>query len=115
MQETQSDLYSWGAYYGDVETLQEAQASQGFASVDQSRITHIGLLLGENVEHVVSVPVGAEAVFFRRRSIEFSLTGQNNQQNAVIHCIGWRKAEQAVYLFVFGNGKTLLTDDLQAV
>ena len=113
--QTQTDLFSWCAYYGNVEALREEQASQGFASVDQGRITHIGLLLGEKAEHIVSVPAGAQVVFFRRRSVEFSLTGENNQQLATIHCIGWKKSEQAVYLFVFENGRTLLTDDLQAV
>lgn len=106
--------YKWCAIYRDNTTLHEDDAEQGFASVKQDQVKIITLLPLDPSEmpHHVSIPDGATPVCFRRHHVEFST--EATIYHPPIHCIGWKQAEQAVYLFVFHDQSTLLTDDLQA-
>ena len=109
------DNYTWRASYGDNDHLDEADAATGFSSVDQSRLKHLHLLNVEGAAlHVVAIPGGAQAVFFRRRQVVVNFTENGHGPRGPVHCIGWKKDEEAVYLFIFEDGSTLLTDDLQA-
>lgn len=110
------DIYSWRATYSDGSHLDEEHAVGGFASVDLARCTHLALIdQSGNAAHVVEIPSGAQAVFFRRRRISVNVMKENSEPQATVHCIGWKRSEEdAVYLFVFANGTTLLSNDLQA-
>lgn len=110
------DAYSWRASYSDGDSLDEAHAAGGFASVDQSRITSLDLIAGESALYGVDIPGGAHAVFFRRRSLVLNLADESSAPMGTVHCIGWKRSEHdAVYLFVRPDSSTLLSSDLQAV
>jgi len=64
--------------------------------------------------HEVQVPPRAQGVFFRRRSVVLNFEDDSVVNRKPAHCIGWKLGEQAVYLFVRGNGTTLLSSELQA-
>jgi hypothetical protein len=117
----------WQAIYRDgtrvPEFDDEETNGRGFVEVDSLQVKTLELLpTMSNPEdryrrpmHRVSIPDGATPVFFRRRTVTI-----NNSDDFVIkkptkHCIGWKKDEQACYLFVFDDGSTLLTTDKQAV
>lgn len=110
------DIYSWRATYSDGEHLDEEHAVGGFASVDQERCTALTLLYqGVVPVHVVHIPAGAKPVFFRRRRIAVNIFSEASEPHPTAHCIGWKRSEEdAVYLFVFEDGSTLLSNDLQA-
>lgn len=109
------DIYSWRASYGGTKHLDEENAAGGFSSVDQERCTDLTLLyMGLVPVHTVHIPQGAKPVFFRRRRIAINATDETGKPQAAVHCIGWKRSEEdAVYLFVFADGTTLLTNDLQ--
>lgn len=112
----ENDKYTWRISSHDGTQLEEQDAPAGFASVDQTRVKRLRLVSRAGIPaHVVTVPDGATPVFFRRRSIALNLTEESSEPQGTVHCIGWKRDEQAVYLFVFDDEKTLLTDDLQAV
>jgi len=110
------DIYSWRASYSDTEHLDETHAVGGFASVDQERCTALTLFYqGAVPVHAVAIPEGAKPIFFRRRRIAINLVDETSAPQETVHCIGWKRSEKdAVYLFVFENGNTLLSSDLQA-
>lgn len=108
------DIYSWRASYPNGEYLDETHAVGGFGSVDLERCTSL-TLHGTVPAHVVHIPAGAKPVFFRRRSIAVNIIDETSDPQQTVHCIGWKRSEDdAVYLFVFENGATLLSSDLQA-
>ena len=118
------DIYPWLVTYEDGTTTAEYDAvrtdGRGWAEIETKPITSLALVaLDGRVAHVVHLNPTFEApVFFRRRQI--ALDGSGNEQGRVTtHCIGWKSTvpfeQSAVYLFVFPDGTTLLTDDLQAV
>jgi hypothetical protein len=72
-------------------------------------------LQGMGSSHRVDVPAGATPIFFRRRSVEINPLQGETGNRTTTHCIGWKRGDEAVYLFVFDDGSTLLTNDLQAV
>ncbi|SRR6266496_305481 len=116
MQEQVKDVYTWCAFYKDRLALEEESAAHGFASVDQAQVNSVLLIpadLGRSV-HRVSIPDGAIAVFFRRRTVAFH-PDESMTVGATVHCIGWKRGDDGVYLFVGDDGTTLLTDDFQAV
>jgi len=117
MQEQVKDAYTWCTLERDQGMLDEESAAHGFASALANSVESILLIptdLGRSV-HRVSIPEGASAVFFRRRSVAFHPDG-NTTAGATVHCIGWKRdGENGVYLFVGEDGTTLLTDDMQAV
>lgn len=115
---TQHEAYTWGALYTDDTCIAEydREEGRGFAEVDQARVKTLLLLsLQDGASHSVNIPQGATPVFFRRRSIEIDPLQGESTQRPTIHCIGWKKGDEAIYLFVFDDGSTLLTDNLQAV
>lgn len=106
------DIYSWRVTYHDDTEITEDQAG-GFANVDQARVKAVELRPGWGDDlHRVEVPDGAVPVFFRRRQIVVSPEGLT--PGSITHCIGWKRGDEAVYLFVQSDGSTLLTNDLQA-
>lgn len=115
MIEQTKDAYTWRAVYDDKRTCINENAENSFAAVDQSRVKAVLLLpLQGGSSHRVDIPSGAQAVFFRRRSIILNpITGEGGRKT--VHCIGWKTAQNAQYLFVHDDGDTLLTSDLQAV
>jgi hypothetical protein len=111
------DTHTWRATYHDGSFLDETHAVGGFASVDLPCVKTLLLqpLQGIGEAHCVDIPAGATPVFFRRRSVAFSLVDESSEQRPTVHCIGWKKGEEAVYLFIMDDGSTLLTEELQAV
>lgn len=110
------DAYTWTALYVDGTYLPEHEATQGFASVDQEHVKSIELHSSDDFSmHSVSIPQGAQPVFFRRRRIAINVMEESSEPQATVHCIGWKRSEEdAVYLFVFADASTLLSSDLQA-
>jgi hypothetical protein len=114
-----TDAYTWQVRVGDTWTLEyddERPDGRGFAEI-QGTIRCIDLLptTGHSIVHSVLIPEDATPVFFRRRSIEIDPNDGGQEQSTAAHCIGWKRDDQAVYMFVFEDGSTLLTNDLQAV
>lgn len=110
------DAYSWRAHYSDGDSLDESHAAGGFASVDQSRVKRLDLIAGGYALYGVDIPDGAQAVFFRRRSLSVNIAEEQVSERRTIHCIGWKQdGEDGVYLFVLPDSSTLLSSDLQAV
>lgn len=120
----QQDVYTWHAIYDDDVVVSEFDRPEGrgFAEVELFRVKTLLLtpLQGVGSLHRVDIPKGAQPVFFRRRSIVVGLLPENEQGRTTTHCIGWKKAGllsdvQETYLFVFDDGSSFLTNDLQAV
>lgn len=108
------EMYEWHAHYQDGGELFEEDAQEGFASVDQSRILALELRTeARATTPTVFIPPGAQAVFFRRRSLVISPGDGSQAPGYTIHCIGWRRGEDAAYLFVKDDGNVILTNDLQ--
>lgn len=111
------DLYTWHVTYRDGTTINEYDEAhpqgRGFADVDGAQVKTL-VLSSPDVcaSYRVDISQGALPVFFRRRRIEITPDGAGTQQT--VHCIGWKESS-AVYLFVWGDGSTLLTSDFQAV
>lgn len=111
------EAYTWCAVYeipDDEFVCVQETAENSFADVDLSR-TRVLLLLTPDgrLAHRVDIPSGAMPLFFRRRQI---VINPDEQEKApTIHCIGWKRGNEATYHFVFEDGSTLLTDDLQAI
>lgn len=112
------DVYTWGALYDDNSCIGEYDRleGRGFAEVESARVKELLLLsLQGDSAHSVKIPQGATPVFFRRRSIEINPLQGSSEARPTVHCIGWKRGDEAVYLFIFDDGSTLLTNDLQAV
>ena len=110
-----SDLYQWVVIYQDGTFTEEFDAlrpdGRGFSEIEEKPIMGIELWGKSLSIRRVSVPKDAQPIFFRRRYIGLDGSGQQR----TVHCIGWKRGEAGVYLFVFDDGSTLLSDDLQAV
>jgi len=116
------DVYTWHIIHcDDTETPEFDDArpdGRGFAEADIATAKILLLLPREQCRraHVVHIPPGAVPIFFRRRTVTINL---NNDGEATpeptVHCIGWRRGEKAVYLFVFDDDSSVLSTDLQAV
>lgn len=131
------DSYSWLVTYTDgtqiFEYDEERPDGRGFAEREEKPVHTLTLMATDRPWQHMFVPKGAEPVFFRRRYIDVSPTEEevaasqqgifteaifariNAAPRTTVHCIGWKQGEQAEYLFVFADGSTLLSDDLQAV
>lgn len=111
------DTYTWRVTYHDGTQIHEFDEERldgrGFLEVDQHQIKLVELI-SPNLEHRVAIPEGATPVFFRRRSA-IVMQGSDTPDLSTKHCIGWNRSESSVYLFVLGDGSTLLTSDKQAV
>lgn len=112
------DTYTWHAAYADGSSIREDDHPGGlaFSEVDQDQVKVLILdpLQSGMAAQSVVVPDSASPVFFRRRQIELN-PNTDEEKRGTVHCIGWQRETDAVYLFVFGDGSCLLTDDLQAV
>lgn len=108
------DTYTWRVTYKDGSEVHEPDA-ETFVHVDQAQVKSLALLAFEVVRHQVDIPDGAHAVFFRRRTLLLNPIDGAQAPGETIHCIGWKREDSAVYLFVFEDSCTLLTNDLQAV
>lgn len=110
-----TDAYTWCATYHDGALIPEYDDDRpdgrGFAEVDSSQVKMLSL----SAAHHVVIPEDAEPVFFRRRWIMVDPNIDEYETGSVVHCIGWKKSDDACYLFVFDNGSTILTTDLNAV
>ncbi len=113
-----SDAYTWQVTYEDTTSVPEFEGvgtfGRGWAEVDQARVKRL-TLVGQGREYSVHIRSGAIPVFFRRRSLTVGIVDGGQVERKTIHCIGWKREQDAVYLFVWDDGSTLLTDDLQAV
>jgi hypothetical protein len=114
------DLWTWCAIYKDGGALYEYDedgTEHGFREVKPDQVEALCLLPSstEQKSYEVKVdPTKVAPVFFRRRSIHIRSDGEEGGRS-VIHCIGWEGRNKSSYLFVFEDGSTLLTDDLNAV
>ena len=120
MIEQAKDVYRWLVAYKDGTYLGEYDHPNGlgWAEIGDKPVKAVWLLRSDpnaDYGHRVDLPRGATPVFFRRRSIELRLDDEQQIARPAIHCIGWKQGEQAIYLFVFEDGSTLLSTDLQAV
>lgn len=116
----QPDHYTWLVEYADGTLLaeydDERPDGRGWLEVEQERVTTVFLLNPDPavaVTHLVLVPQDAAPVFLRRRLIQFSPEGEIAR--ATVHCIGWHAGEAGVYLFVFADGSSLVSSDIQAI
>lgn len=111
------ELYTWRAVYDDGKSAHYENEGNSFADVDKERVSKLFLLplTEKGSVHGIDIPIDAQPVFFRRRSIEISLTDGSKDQHPTKHCIGWKNDATALYLFVFEDDSTLLSDDLNAV
>lgn len=114
------DAYRWHVIYTDETYIDEYDHApgRGWGDVGDKPVRSVWLMRHDPNRadgHHVDVPGGAVPVFFRRRSIEINLLKEQEQRRRTVHCIGWTRADTAVYLFVFEDGSTLLSDNLQAV
>jgi hypothetical protein len=111
---TAKDVYTWRVTYYDGSTLDEYDESRpdgrGFAEIGEQQFSAVELI----GTHRVSVPFGATPVFFRRRRTELN-PNSDEETHSTIHCIGWKKDDQACYLFIRDDGRTLMSTDLQAI
>lgn len=107
--------YIWRAMYRDETVVCEENVDK-FADIDASRVTSLFLYpLAGGGTHRVDIPQGAQPVFFRRHPLEINVMQASGAWHPTVYCIGWKKDEQSVYLFIFDDGSTLLSNDLQAV
>lgn len=115
----QQDVYTWHALYGEDNSISEFDRPEGrgFAEVEGVCVKTLLLtpLAGVGTVHRIDIPMGARPIFFRRRSIEIGALQGDVQRRTTTHCIGWKDDEQEVYLFVFDDGSSFLSNDLQAV
>jgi hypothetical protein len=123
MKRNMSDLYNWRVLVGEDTWIGEYDEKRpdgrGFAEIE-GVVQSIDLIptMGAAAEqtHSVVVPEGASPVFFRRRQLLVNMSEGTQELMQTVHCIGWKQGvKSAAYLFVFEDGSTLLTSDLQAV
>jgi len=120
---TQRDTYQWLVQYQDgiwhAEYNHTRPDGRGFSEIEQEQVKAVALGTPDGLAHLVhyrvDLPDGATPIFFRRRKVAINLTDESTTPGQTVHCIGWRHGDQATYLFVFDDGSTLLTDNLQAV
>ena len=121
MQIIQKDVYMWSVAYRDGTFTHEYDDARpdgrGFAEREEKPVQTITLARVEDKAKVtsVAVPEGAEPLFFRRRARLINSNTGDTLQSGTTHCVGWKCGDEVAYLFVFDDGTTLLTKNLQAV
>ena len=118
-----SDAYMWCITYRDGTDVKEFDGpdsiGRGFAEVDHAKAKGLHLLplrAGSMRSHVVAIPEDATPLFFRRRTLTLDLMNEGETKTgATVHCIGWKRGDQSLYLFIWEDGSSLLSEDLQAV
>lgn len=108
------DAYTWQVYLSDNTIVPEADNL--FAGIDQTKIRQIDLLpTGQGHVHSVQIPQDATPEFFRQRRTAISLMDGQEMPLPTVHCIGWKRGEHLVHLFIYDDGSVLLTDSPQAI
>lgn len=118
-----TDAYMWCITYRDGTDAKEFDGpdtiGRGFAEVDHAQVKGLHLLplrAGSMRSHVVAIPEDGTPLFFRRRTLSLDpMSDEDAKTQGTVHCIGWKRVDQAVYLFIWEDGSSLLTEDLQAV
>lgn len=135
------ELYTWGVTYSDGTTMHEYDNAEGrgFAEIGEKPVKSLEIQPQRDrvlAAYRMDIPDGATPVFFRRRFISLGperlaplieVLAGNKAPNSelfeqvvasptqTVHCIGWKCGEEALYRFVFENGSSLDSSDLQAV
>lgn len=114
------DALTWSVVSHDDTQIPEFDEARpdgrGFAEIDKAQVKFLDLNTADLLaKHRVLIPDGAEPVFFRRRAIVLNLETEQETGRSTTHCIGWKKGDEACYLFIFEDGSTLLTSDLNAI
>ena len=108
------ELYTWKIVYTDNSMLAEYDDTRldgrGFAEVGEKPIRAITL-----ATHSIVIPEGATAFFTRRKTLAANLAEGTQETSIKAHILGWKRGDEGTYLFIFEDGSTLLTNDLQAV
>ena len=130
------DIYTWRVIFEDGTLVEEYDLERsdgrGFAEIGEKPVKRLeleanndnnfGYLHDLTTSHSMLIPHGATPVFFRRRRVEINPNTDEIQGSSTVHCIGWKREENegvpykiaAMYLFIYADGSTLVTDDLQA-
>jgi hypothetical protein len=121
------DIYTWEVTYADGSIMGEyddtRQDGRGWAEIGDQTVKAVMLTPSDATwyeAHRVTIPKDAKPVFFRRRRVEINPNGEEQPPVSTVHCIGWKRGGSdvypmgAVYLFIYADGSTLMTDDLQA-
>ena len=123
------DIYTWEVTFADGSIMGEyddtRQDGRGWAEIGDQTVKAIMLTPSDASwyeAHRVNIPLGGTPVFFRRRRVEINPNTDEIQGSSTVHCIGWKREENegvpykiaAMYLFIYADGSTLVTDDLQA-
>jgi hypothetical protein len=109
------DIWHWRARYTDGSVIDEYDRPEGrgFAEVEQHRLAAVELvpqrpgLAAPCVE--IDVSRGLRPVFFRRRTIELSLSG-GEAAHATVTALGWARGDERALLFCHEGGRIVLTD-----
>lgn len=115
------DAYTWRIAYQDGGCLDEYDEirtdGRGWAEREAKPVQTVSLLWAAQATEAASItlPDGATPVFFRRRTLTINPNDDSIAPCQTVHCIGWKRGDKVCYLFVFDDGRTLLTDNLQAV
>ena len=127
------DVYTWRVVYQDgsiTDEYDEQRADgRGFAEREDKPVRAVMLVPTDGIlaHQAVLIPGNAEPVFFRRNALPINLGSDGPQQASIYcRCIGWKCVSDAkneasksegseIYLFVFNDGSTLLSEDVQAV
>lgn len=115
------DVYTWQVTYRDGTSTNEYDEvrpdGRGWHEREDKPVQTVALLwTGETTEVAsIALPDNSTPVFFRRRTLTVNPNTNERTQDPTVHCIGWKRGDKACYLFVFSDGSTLMTDNLQAV
>jgi hypothetical protein len=126
------EAFTWRAIYHSGEIVSEFEESRdgsipqlgrGWAEVAAEQVRVVTLenpFLTPYFTQQVVIPEGARPVFFRRRRIEVNPASGESTPMPCIHCIGWVHEGGATdglgcYLFVFDDGSSILTSDLNGI
>lgn len=118
----QQHAYQWRVLYQDGTATDEYDGARkdgrGFAEREEKPVAELVLMTWEpfdDQEYRMPIPDDAEPIFFRRHTLSVNLSVEAPTHERTVHCIGWKRGDEAMYLFVRDDGSTLLTSDLQAV
>ena len=111
------DRYHWRVVYRDGTHTDEYDETRkdgrGWSEREDKPIEVVRLVTSGHT-HCVQVPTDAMPVFFRRRTLSIHSDIDEHTPLPAIHCIGWARGDEAVYLFVYDDNSTVLTTNLQA-
>ena len=105
------DAYTWAAVMRDGQIVTEADL-QTFTAVASDAVRTVALMPAHSFGRFMyaSVPEGARAVCFRRRTLVVSLTGASEPERVVTATvIGWETETGGSYLYVLDSGLSWLS------